>query len=79
MKMKFKKIIGLIGLIGLISPIVYAQASPEFLISWRAVNYVPADYQGKILPSKSSPIEAGFDLVDKNKIVDFRSYFSTKS
>ena len=74
MKMKFKKIIGLIGLIGLIGPIVYAQASPEFLISWRAVNYVPADYQGKILPSKSSPIEAGFDLVDKNKIVDLSKY-----
>jgi len=47
-----------------------AQTAPEFLVSWRAVNYVPADYQGKILPSKSSRVEAGFDLIDKNKIID---------
>lgn len=47
-----------------------AQTAPEFLVSWRAINYVPADYQGKILPSKSSRVEVGFDLIDKNKIAD---------
>lgn len=47
-----------------------AQTNPEFLVSWRAINYVPADYQGKIFPSKSSLIEAGFDLVGGNKIVN---------
>src|SRR3989344_898006 len=47
---------------------VNAQTTPEILVSWRAINYVPADYQGKILPSNSSRMEAGFDLIDKNKI-----------
>lgn len=77
MAIKFKKLIGLIGLIGLISPIgfsAFAQAAPEFLISWRAINYVPADYQGKILPSKGSAISAGFDLIDQNKIVNLSKY-----
>ena len=49
---------------------VNAQTAPEILVSWKAVNYVPADYQGKILPSNSSRMEAGFDLIDKNKIAD---------
>ena len=48
----------------------HAQTAPEILASWRAINYVPADYQGKILPSNTSRIEAGFDLIDKNKMAD---------
>lgn len=67
------RLIGIIGLTGLVSPIgflAFAQSAPEFLISWRAVNYVPADYRGKILPSKSGRVEIGFDLIDKNKIAD---------
>ncbi|MBI3046210.1 MAG: hypothetical protein HYY86_01525 [Candidatus Harrisonbacteria bacterium] len=47
-----------------------AQTSPEFLVSWRALNYVPADYQGKIFPTKSTRVEAAFDLIDKNKAAD---------
>lgn len=47
-----------------------AQTAPEFLVSWQAVNYVPAGYQGKIFPSRNTPIKVGFDLIDKNKIVD---------
>lgn len=70
MEIKFKKIIGLAVLIGFISTIVYAQSAPEFLVSWRAINYVPADYQGKILPSNNSPVEVSFDLIDGNKIVN---------
>lgn len=74
MKRKFKKLIWLIspiGLIGLISPIgLFAQTAPEFLVSWRASSYVPADYQGKVLPSSGSRVDIGFDLVDKNKTVD---------
>lgn len=43
----------------------------EFLISWRAVNFVPSDYRGKIIPSKNSIIEISFDLLDSNgKFVD---------
>ena len=47
-----------------------AKTEPEFLISWRALNYVPADYQGKIFPTKATQIEVAFDLIDKNKLVD---------
>src|SRR3989338_4500294 len=47
-----------------------AQTPPEFLVSWRALNYVPADYQGKIFPTKSTRVEAAFDLIDKNKVAD---------
>lgn len=47
-----------------------AQQAPEFLVTWRAHNYVPADYQGKILPSQSSRVEVGFDLISQNRVVD---------
>lgn len=49
---------------------VSAQSAPEFLVSWRAINYVPPSYLGKIFPSRNSPVEVGFDLLDKNKIID---------
>jgi hypothetical protein len=42
----------------------------DFLISWRAINYVPSDYQGKILPSNGSAIEISFDVLDKGKFVN---------
>jgi len=51
-----------------------AQVIPEFLVSWQAINYVPPSYQGKILPTKSSLIEVGFDLIDNAKIADLSKY-----
>lgn len=42
----------------------------DFMISWRAVNYVPANYQGKIMPNKNSSIEISFDALDQGKFVD---------
>ncbi len=49
---------------------VGAQQAPEFLASWKASNYVPADYQGKALPSNSTNVEISFDLIDGGRIVD---------
>lgn len=53
-------------------PVPAAPVNPEFdfLISWRAINYVPADYKGKILASKNSDIEISFDLLNKGKFID---------
>lgn len=53
---------------------INAQSAPEFLVSWRASSYIPADYRGKALPSSGSRVEIGFDLIDKNKIVDLSRY-----
>ncbi|HEY4500065.1 MAG TPA: hypothetical protein VJH70_03030 [Candidatus Paceibacterota bacterium] len=47
-----------------------AQTAPEFITSWRAINYVPATYLGKIFPTKGSIIIVGFDLLDKNQFVN---------
>ena len=54
----------------LLTSLVSAQTAPQFLVSWRAENYVPPAYQGKIFPGASSPVEIGFDLIDANKIVN---------
>jgi len=48
----------------------YAQASPQFLISWKAQNYVPDWYAGKILPTAGTQIEVNFELIDNGKLAD---------
>lgn len=47
-----------------------AQTAPEFIVSWKAVNYVPSDFQGKIFPTKGSSIIVGFDLLDRNQFAN---------
>lgn len=47
-----------------------AQTSIQFLTSWQAQNYAPFWYQGKIFPTKGTPAEISFELIDKGKIVD---------
>ncbi|GEM_PF-953826 len=42
----------------------------EYVISWRALNYVPANYKGKVLATDNSNIEISFDAVNQGKIVD---------
>ncbi len=45
-------------------------ASPQFMVSWQAENYVPSWYQGKIFPTQGSRINVGFELMDNGKIID---------
>lgn len=53
---------------------VYA-AGPNFLVSWKAEDYAPAGYLGKILPVNQTKIDVSFELIgnnpsDNGKIVD---------
>ena len=41
-----------------------ANAAPQFLVSWKADSYVPSWYQGKVLPSRGTPITVSFEIVD---------------
>jgi len=50
------------------------QASPRILASWRAVNYTPSDFQGKIFPVKNTLVEVGADLLDRGKLVNLKPY-----
>jgi hypothetical protein len=76
---KYSFFIICVSLIGLVmSPSIKTKAQvvllddPEFdfIISWKAINYVPADYKGKILVSKNSDIEISFDVLDNSKFID---------
>ncbi|MDE2001620.1 MAG: hypothetical protein KGI60_03610 [Patescibacteria group bacterium] len=51
-----------------------AQTAPQFMVSWRALNYVPGDYVGKTFPSLNSPVEAGFNLINNGKLIDVSRY-----
>lgn len=52
----------------------HTQTTSQFLVSWQAQNYAPAWYQGKIFPTKGTPMNISFELIDKNKIVDVSKY-----
>src|SRR3989344_5475428 len=48
------------------------QSQPQFFITWRAQNYAPANYSGKILPAANSPVTASFEILNPltGKFVD---------
>ncbi|MDP3052725.1 MAG: hypothetical protein Q8N22_02065 [bacterium] len=47
-----------------------AQTASQVLITWQAQSFVPAEYQGKILPASGTNIKLGLELVITNKIQD---------
>ncbi|MCL5004571.1 MAG: hypothetical protein M1170_01335, partial [Patescibacteria group bacterium] len=50
--------------------IAYAQSGYEFLTTWKADGFVPAWYEGKILPSRGSRVSVSFELLKNGKISD---------
>jgi hypothetical protein len=68
-----KKIIYLLifclGVLGIAS-LVTAQTASQVLITWQALSFAPAEYQGKILPSTGTNIKLGLELVTENKLQD---------
>jgi len=51
----------------------YAQTPPQFLISWKAQNYVPDWYSGKIFPTAGTQMEVNFELINNGKPADLSS------
>lgn len=51
-----------------------AQQAPELMVTWKADNYVPSDYQGKALPSSGTGIEMAVELIDGGKLADLSRY-----
>ena len=47
-----------------------AQAAPQFLASWKADSYVPSWYQGKILPSRGTPVTVSFEVINSGQKAD---------
>lgn len=46
------------------------KTAPQFLVTWRASSYAPADYRGKILPTPNSLINISFELIVGGKPAD---------
>jgi len=71
---KYNKIIYLSLALGLLMFCLFnltkAQTAPEFLITWKASNYAPPNYQGKILPIPGSTIAIAVELIDNGQIAD---------
>lgn len=42
----------------------------EVLLSWQALNFFPANYEGKPLASPFSPIKVGVEMIENGKLAD---------
>lgn len=71
MKFLIKIFLSLIVILPLVSE---AQTAPKFLVSWKAISYAPPEYLGKVFPTRATPIEIGFDLMDKNRLVNLSNF-----
>lgn len=47
-----------------------AQTVPEFMVTWKANNYAPSNYQGKVLPVADTKIDVAFELIDNGRFAD---------
>lgn len=47
-----------------------AQQTPDFMITWRANNYVPSNYEGKILPIPETPVSVALELINNGRVAD---------
>ncbi|MBI3589248.1 MAG: hypothetical protein HY093_02440 [Candidatus Liptonbacteria bacterium] len=70
----FKKISLWVVFLGLMlvfaTPKSWGESSPQFLVSWRAQTYVPADFKGKVMPTSGSPVEVGFEMISQGRLVN---------
>lgn len=67
-----KKIIFIAGLLFFL-PIFRTGAetiAPQFLVSWQAQSYAPADFRGKILPTEKTGLSASFEILSNGKFLD---------
>lgn len=64
------------GIVGIAALVLYslffihnshAQAAPEFMATWQAFSYTPADYEGRTLPNGETPIEMAFELLENGR------------
>lgn len=66
-------VIGLFLFAALISPgysLGQTTQQPQILLTWQALSYAPANYQGKVLPGPGSIITASVEIIDQGKIAD---------
>ncbi len=47
-----------------------AQTVTDFMVTWKANNYAPADYRGKILPIDGTRIDVAFELIANNRLAN---------
>lgn len=62
--------IAVIVMVIVMVPSSAAQQAPEMMLTWKANNYAPADYQGKILPADGTKVDMALELIDNGKLAN---------
>jgi len=48
----------------------FGQAAPEFMLTWKAANYAPPEYQGRVFPASDTKVDVALELIDNGKLAD---------
>lgn len=63
----------LTGLAAILQAHAQTAAEPQLFITWQAASFVPADYEGKVLPTNRTKISAAVELIDRGRVIDLRN------
>ncbi len=47
-----------------------AQTTYEFMVTWKAANYAPPDYRGKVLPVDGTRVDIALEIIDGSRLAD---------
>ena len=47
-----------------------SQTNPDLMITWRANNYVPSNYEGKILPTPEASVNVSLEIINNGRMAD---------
>lgn len=49
---------------------VQAQPAPVFMVTWQAESFIPAEFEGRAIPTNRTSVEVAMNLVENKKIVN---------
>lgn len=47
-----------------------AATAPDFMVTWKAADYAPASYRGKVLPSDGTRVDVALELINNNRFAN---------
>lgn len=79
LSLNFKYLIAFLMLLAIVYGLsinlpVNSQTVPELLITWGADNYVPSEYQSRILPISNTAINVALELIVNGKLTNISAY-----
>ncbi len=54
-------------------PLFTTDTNPEIIVTWKATNYAPANYKGKVIPTGQTPVVVSMAVLDNGTLADLQN------